>query len=212
MQTVVPGNKLTRLEVRRWMIDMALRRARPGTGSSQEFLSRRTAMQMWPDLRQILADVDWVIIGAVATRAFMPERVTRDLDVLVRASDEKLIIDQLQTAGFQLVGSLAIPGYTFQTQEGEEIDMLLGNQPWLEEALAAPAQDSAGYPVLALPYLVLMKLESGRVQDLADVARMLGWADDEALAAVRDAVVRYRPADSQDLESLIYLGRLERGE
>jgi hypothetical protein len=41
---------------------------------------------------------------------------------------------------------------------------------------------------------------------------MLGWADDETLAAVRDVVARYRPADSQDLESLIYLGRLERGE
>jgi hypothetical protein len=41
---------------------------------------------------------------------------------------------------------------------------------------------------------------------------MLGWADDEMLAAVRDAVARYRPAESEDVESFIYLGRLERGE
>jgi hypothetical protein len=212
LQMIVPGNNLTRQEVRRRMIDMALRRARPGTGSSQEFMRRRTAMQKWPDLRPILADVDWVIAGAVATRAFMPERVTHDLDVLARASDEKLIIDRLQTAGFELVGSLAIPGYAFQTQEGDEVDILLGSQPWLEEALAAPAQDSAGLPVLALPYLVLMKLESGRVQDLADVTRMLGWADDETLAVVRDVVTRHRPVEIEDIESFIYLGRLERGE
>jgi hypothetical protein len=57
-----------------------------------------------------------------------------------------------------------------------------------------------------------MKLESGRVQDLADVTRMLGWADDETLAVVRDVVMRHRPAEIEDIESFIYLGRLERGE
>jgi hypothetical protein len=169
-------------------------------------------MQAWPDLREILTGVEWVIAGAVATRAFMPERMTRDLDILVRASDEIAIVDRLQEAGFQLVGKLAIPGYTFQTGEGVEIDVLLGEQPWLNEALTQQARDPAGYPVLALPYLVLMKLESSRARDVGDLTTMLGWADDETLAAVRDVVARYRPADSQDLESLIYLGRLERGE
>jgi hypothetical protein len=168
-------------------------------------------MQAWPDLRKILNGVDWVIIGAVATRAFMPERMTRDLDILVRASDETTTVDRLQKAGYQLIGKLAIPGYTFQTAEGVEIDVLLGNQLWLEEALAQPAHDPAGYPVLALPYLVLMKLESSRARDVGDLTTMLGWADDDTLAAVRDVVARYRPADSEDLESLIYLGQLERG-
>ena len=64
--------------------------------------------------------------------------------------------------------------------------------------------------VLALPYLALMKLAAGRARDIADVATMLGWADDEALEAVRDAIDRYSPADRPDLESLIYLGRRER--
>jgi len=211
LQTAVPGNNV-RQEVRRQIIDMALRRARPGTGSSSEFMRQRTAMQTWPDLRKTLADIEWVIVGAVATRAFMPERMTRDLDILVKAADEGKLIDQLQKAGFQLLGKLSLPGYTFQTPEGVEIDVLLGNQPWLEKALAQKAHDPAGYRGLALPYLVLMKLESSRARDMGDLTTMLGWADDDALAAVRQAVAQYRPTDSQDLESLIYLGRLERGD
>lgn len=38
---------------------------------------------------------------------------------------------------------------------------------------------------------------------------MLGLASDEELAQVRAVVARYAPAESDDLESLIYLGQLE---
>lgn len=71
--------------------------------------------------------------------------------------------------------------------------------------------DPAGYPVLGLPYLVLMKLWSTHTQDLADVSRMLGLANDEQLDEVRTAVSRYSPQDREDLESLIFLGRTETG-
>jgi hypothetical protein len=63
--------------------------------------------------------------------------------------------------------------------------------------------------VLVLPYLVLMKLESSRLQDTADLSRMLGLASEEELARVRAVVARYAPGEADDLESLIYLGRLE---
>lgn len=167
-------------------------------------------MQNWPDLRKILADVDWVIVGAVATRAYMPERKTRELDILVRETDATKVIDMLQNAGFRPRHRLALPRYTFRSPNGVNINVFFGAQPWLEEALAQGATDPAGYPVLPLPYLVLMKLESGGTRDMEDITTMLGWADEEALSAVRQAVAQYRPADSQDLQSLIYLGRLER--
>jgi len=54
-----------------------------------------------------------------------------------------------------------------------------------------------------------MKLQASRSQDVGDLARMLGQADEEALAAVRDLIAHENPADLEDLESLIYLGRLE---
>ena len=45
---------------------------------------------------------------------------------------------------------------------------------------AAPRQAPDGLPVIALRYLVLMKLEAGRTQDLADVSRMHGGAPNAA--------------------------------
>lgn len=89
---------------------------------------------------------------------------------------------------------------------------MLGDFPWLEEALAHPHRDAAGYPVLDLPYLVLMKLASSRVQDIADITRMPGMASDEELVRVREVTARYASEGADDLEALIYLGRLETGK
>ena len=63
--------------------------------------------------------------------------------------------------------------------------------------------------MLDLPYLVLLKLETSRTQDLADLTKMLGLDAAENLDRVRETVVRYMPEAVEDLESLIYLGRLE---
>jgi hypothetical protein len=68
-----------------------------------------------------------------------------------------------------------------------------------------------GQPYVTLPFLVLMKLAASRVQDLADVSRMMGLADADAIADTRALVARCRPADAEDLESLIRLGRIESG-
>ena len=133
-----------------------------------------------------------------------PALLLRDTDAI------RALIRWAAAAGYERVAELGIPGAAFARAGEPEIDVLLGQQPWLEEALAAPGRDPAGFPVLALPYLALMKLAAGRARDIADVATMLGWADDEALEAVRDAIDRYSPADRPDLESLIYLGRRER--
>ena len=70
-------------------------------------------------------------------------------------------------------------------------------------------RDTQGLPVLPMPYLVLMKFQAGRVQDLADVTRMLGQASDDALASVRSLFAQWLPDGRDDLESLIELGRLE---
>lgn len=207
---ISPDGNLTPRQIRRIMIDMALRKGKSGTGSSSEFMHRRTAMNLWPDLRPILKDVEWAIVGGVATRAYMPERMTKDLDILVHEKDEDKVIKLLQDAGYQLVSKLAIAGYVFHAPDGTELDLLLGNDIWLKKALSNVGKDSAGYPVLRLPYLILMKLQVGRTQDWADVSRMLGWAEDKELDEVRAVVKEFAPEDVEDLESLIFIGKKER--
>lgn len=209
---IAPDGQLTPAQRRRFMIDFCLRRIRPGTGSAPEFLQRRTAMNPWPDLRPILEGIPWAIVGGVATRAYMPERGTKDMDILVRQRNGDEVRERLEAAGYHYISRLAVPGFLVRSPEGVDVDVILGDYPWLDEALAHPRQDLAGYPVLALSFLVLMKMESSRGRDLGDMTTMLGLASAEELERVRAVVARYAPEEIGDLESLIYLGQVEMGK
>ncbi len=167
-------------------------------------------MNSWPDLRHILKGIDWVIVGGVATRAYMPERMTKDLDILVSHTDGQLSLRYLHEAGFKTIAPLSISGYSLESPSGVELDILFGNEAWMGKALSNPESDPAGYPVIPFPYLILMKMNAGRGRDFGDVTTMLGWANDEQLKAVRNVIAQYSPQDSEDLESLIYLGQQEK--
>ncbi len=166
-------------------------------------------MNPWPDLRPILEGIEWAIIGGVATRAYMPERMTKDLDIVVHHVKGEETIKRLEAAGYRLVSELAIPGFLMMSPDGTELDVIFGHYPWLKEALKNTGQDPAGYPVVKLPYLVMMKMESQRARDLGDLGTMLGWASDDDLDKVRKVVKKYIPEDVEDLESLIFIGRKE---
>ncbi|MDO9301333.1 MAG: hypothetical protein Q7T89_08115 [Anaerolineales bacterium] len=206
---IAPDGNLTPRQMRRFMIDMAKRNGKPGTGSSHEFMRRRTAMNPWPDLRPILKGIDWAVVGGVATRAYMPERMTKDLDIIVHQRDGEAVIKRLEQAGYHIVSRLSIPGYLMLSPDGTELDVIFGNYRWLKKALTQPGQDPAGYPVVKLPYLVMMKMEAQRVRDLGDLGTMLGWASDADLDEVRAVVKQYTPEDVEDLESLIFIGKKE---
>ena len=159
-------------------------------------------MNPWPDLRSVMRDIPWVIAGDVATRVYMPERATQAMDVLIRPADENAVLDRLQTVGYKVESPLAIGGWLARSPEGIELDILIGSQPWLDEALAHPRSDAAGYPVIDLPYLVLMKMESNRSLDIGDLGRLLGLAPELELDRVRQVVQLFAPQDVEDLESL----------
>jgi hypothetical protein len=206
---IAPDGNLTPRQIRRIMIDMVLRKGKPGTGSGHEFMRRRTAMNPWPDLRPILEGIDWAVVGGVATRAYMPERMTKDMDILVHYKDGETVVKRLGEAGYRIASELAVPGYLMVSPEGVEVDVLFGDYPWLKKALKDTSQDPAGYPVVRLPYLTVLKLQAQRSQDWTDVSRMLGWASDADLDEVRAVVAEYSPEDSEDLESLIFIGKKE---
>lgn len=166
-------------------------------------------MNPWPDLRPILQGIDWVIIGGVATRAYMPERMTKDLDILVHMDDGDAVITKLKDAGYRVSSQLAVPGYLMLSPDGVEVDVLFGDTPWLRKALAHPSKDQAGYPVIGMPYLVILKMNAQRTRDMGDLGTILGWASDSELDEVRAVVAEYSPEDSDDLESLIFIGKKE---
>ncbi|MBI2965413.1 MAG: hypothetical protein HYY34_04320 [Chloroflexi bacterium] len=167
----------------------------------------------FPDLTRVLTGVPWAVVGAAATRMYMPERATRDLDIVVHTHHASEARKRLLEAGYQMVGNLSIGGSSWTSPGGQEVDVLESDAPWLGEALsrAQANRDPQGLPVLPLPPLALMKTQAGRVQDLADVARMLGQASSAALDEVRSLFRRYAPEDLEDLESLITLGQMETG-
>jgi len=199
---------------RRLLLTIAHRRQRPGSGSARRFLVRRTAEMEFPDLSPALGPIPWAVVGAAATRLYMPERATRDLDAAVRAEDGPAARSRLRAAGFAYQGELAVGGSSWRTPSGFPVDLVEWRAPWFAEALrqAQSNRDRQGLPILPLPFLALMKFQAGRVQDLADVTRMLGQADDAAIRGVRALFAQWLPDECDDLESLIELGRLEMEE
>ena len=206
---IAPDGRPTPRQRRRIMIEMGLRRINPGTFSPPEFLQRRTAMNPWPDLRPVLKEFPWAITGAVATRAYMPERMTRDVDILVRREDCRAVWKRFQAAGYSVAPVLDAPYFLARTPEGVQVGVMCADFPWVTQALADTRSEPAGYPVLALPYLILMKLKANRGIDIGDMTRMLGLASKSELDEVRDIVSRFAPEDSDDLQGLILLCEME---
>jgi hypothetical protein len=197
--------------IRKEIIRLALSRAKPGGGSSDNFYRRRTALIQRPNLYKILKDVKYVVIGDVATRAYMPERMTEDLDILIDIKDRDIVHKKLKQSGLNYLQELSIGGSTWKMPDSRLIDIIESDEPWIEDALRRPNHDLQGLPVIQLPYLILLKLKSGRTQDIADISRMLGLASDEDIKKVKNAVILYIPEQLEDLDSLIYLGKLETG-
>jgi hypothetical protein len=210
---VKPLSPDARRIARRTLIDFARRRQRPG-GGSESIRPLREPIMRWPDMRPVLSGLSWAIAGAVATRRYMAERSTQDLDVVVPARDVAAAEGRMSEAGFARAGSLAIGGSRWLSPRGVPVDLIPPDHAWADEALreAAAHPDSEGSPSLTLPYLVLMKLHAGHLIDAADIGRMLGVAGDDDIELVRRAVRKFDPAAADDIESMLQLGRLEAGD
>ncbi len=168
-------------------------------------------MQPIPDLQKILAPVPWVLVGGLALRAYIPERMTLDIDILVHERDAEATRTALLKAGYHVTGLLTIGGFSVQSNDPvtAPIDVLTRTDPWLDAALAQPVADPVGYPVLGRPHLILLKLQAGRTQDLADVQHLLARISSTERDAIRQLVLRYAPDLAEDYDSLCTLADLE---
>jgi hypothetical protein len=207
-----PGEQSTQAaETRRIVIAMAVKRSSRGSGSSTQFLMSRTNRMRFPILNSTLAPTLWAAVGAAATRLYMPERMTNDLDILIRPEDSGEVRAKLTQAGATYQEEHSIGGSSWRLADGFDLDVIEGRGGWLEESLVAAQSnlDGQDMPILPMRFLVLMKFEAGRVQDVADVTRMVGQAGPDDLSGVRQTFEKWLPGDQDDLESLILLGQLE---
>jgi len=196
---------------RKIFLALVTKRVKSGTGSSLEFLRQRTWTYSVNNLNSIIKQAPFVIVGGVATRMYMPERMTLDLDILVNTDDSQLIYEDLKNNNAEKVGNLTIAGSQWRLFDNTSLDVLEGEDEWVKDAIALPNYAPDGLPIISLPYLILMKLSASRTQDLADVSRMLGLADEKTLKEIRQVIKNYLPTAEEDLESLIILGKLEIG-
>lgn len=164
-----------------------------------------------PDVRRYLPPVPFAIVGAVAAGLYMPPRHTDDTDILVHADDASAVERALRAAGATDAGPLTIGGSAWQLPDGTDLDVLAWDRPWVRAALASPHLDPRGVPAVRLPYLVLMKMQASRLQDITDIGRMLAVADDAAVTECRALIERYLPDDVEDFDAVVALGRAEAG-
>jgi hypothetical protein len=134
------------------------------------------------------------------------------LEILIALEDQNWVEGELEAGGAQRMGPLLDGGSSFMLADGSTLDVIAGEEPWLAQALECPQSAPNGLPVIGLPYLVLFRLGTGRTADSRELERLLGVAGEDLLRRVRAAVEAFAPDSAGDLESLIALGRLARGD
>lgn len=171
------------------------------------------------DVSRIFSGTLYAVVGGVATRMYQPERFTKDIDVLVAPSDLELVRERLAQSGGTKTGTLSLPdsqlgleGEVWILESVGEFDLRWSDRAWVRDAVRSTVADEQGVSIVGLPYLIAMKLDASRSVDQGDLSRMLGFADDVSLDAVRRVVVNLLPQITEDLESYIEIGRLEIAE
>ncbi len=165
-----------------------------------------------PDLGTILGRIPWLLIGGIALRAYMPERTTLDVDIMIHVHDEAQAKVAFQSAGYTITGPPTIGVFTAHPCDGgPPIDVLTSTALWLTDAQEHPTPDPAGLPTMPRRYLLLLKLQAGRTQDLADVQRLLRGTSSAERTEMRAIVARYAADLVEDYDALVTLADLEYG-
>jgi hypothetical protein len=202
---------------RRFYLDVGLRKRPLGSGSNMETLMQSEREKLSIVMESLFDDIPAVVVGGIATRAYSPERKTKDVDVLVEHARYDEAVEKLRTLGWSADGRLHFPNSLLGLygsawlKDGQKLDVLATDQPWAHEALADTSYDQTGLRVIALPYLVMMKIDSARGIDQGDLTRMLGLLDDAALERVVEVVRRHYgdPHGAEDVRQYAMLGKLE---
>jgi hypothetical protein len=202
---------------RRFYLERGLRKRPAGSGSNLDTLMQHERGTLFVVMESLFGDIPAVVIGGVATRAYAPERHTKDVDFLVDHARHAEAMRRLLAHGWRRDRDLFFPNATLGlygeswSKQGRTIDVMSSDQAWAAEALEEEAYDQTGLRVAALPYLVLMKLDSARGIDQGDLTRMLGRVDGAELARIVRVVERHHgdPHAAEDVLQYAQLGAME---
>lgn len=166
---------------------------------------------------EIFGDIPVLVVGGVATRAYAPERATNDIDFMVEHDRHADGVKSLRERNFTKQNDLFFPNSSLELygeawlKDGQEIDLISSPQEWCKQAFRGRIADQTGLRVIPLAYLVLMKYDSARVIDQADLSRMLGQLNDENLEHVVKVVKRFSgdPSIADGIRQYAQLGRWE---
>ncbi|MEO6913179.1 MAG: hypothetical protein ABI182_04055 [Candidatus Baltobacteraceae bacterium] len=115
---------------------------------------------------EIFGDIPVVVVGGVATRAYAPDRHTKDIGFLVAHERYQDALQRLNEPACQRTGALFFPNTSLSTarrvKKVESRSMSLQPTNCGRMKLYHKVYDQTGIRVIALPYLVLMKLDSAR--------------------------------------------------
>jgi hypothetical protein len=151
--------------------------------------------------------IDFLLVGGHATSLYMPKRHTKDIDLLIRRSDAKQAYKDLILNGAAYVSDLSIGGSSY-ILNGEEIDIILYEDSIFNKMLST-SKECSGIKVISLEYLIFMKLQAGRVQDLADITKMLAHASTKDINKVSNLINKVLPNEIEDFMSLVELSKYE---
>jgi hypothetical protein len=118
------------------------------------------------------AGIEFAVAGGFAVIEHGYERFTKDVDLLVYAGDLSRAMEALRAAGFR---GRRTPIGARMHDEGTsvDVDLLATAFEGDERALARSSRARRLLPVIPVEHLILMKLETGRIQDDADVVALL---------------------------------------
>jgi hypothetical protein len=147
-------------------------------------------MSMLRDQRDLLCafnaeGVEYLVVGGHAVNAYGVPRLTKDLDVFIRSSGQnsEKVVRALARFGAPIQGLspadfCSHPGDIFQIGvEPNRIDILQAisgvdfNLAW-ERRVLFDVEEGVTAPFISLEDLLANKLESGRLQDMADVEHL----------------------------------------
>jgi hypothetical protein len=114
---------------------------------------------------------------------------------------------------FSRIAKLGLFGSAWSHGEyGQELDLIASLDAWADAAFETPpAYDRSGRRVIPLAFFVLMKLDSARGIDQADLNRVLGRLSSEDVKAIIPIVEKHYddPVASDDIRQLAEIGRWE---